>query len=66
MMSLTLTYLMPTYTMAGLATVFLPMAAARPPVRAQRFDLSLVARLAVAAIGFLVAMQLFVRMFFVG
>jgi hypothetical protein len=66
MMFLTLNYLMPTYAMAGLATAFLPMAAAWPPPPAERFDLKLLTRLAVAGVCFLLAMQVFVRLFFAG
>jgi O-antigen ligase len=66
MMTLTLTYLMPTYAMAGLAGVFLPMAVAWPPAPAERLDLRLLARLAVGGVCFLVGMFIFVRLSFGG
>ena len=63
MVSLTLCYIVPTYTVLALATAYSRTAPVRPALPAPRFDLRLLGRLlAVAAAGFVV-LYLFVRLF---
>jgi len=65
MMSLTLCYILPTYTVLALATVFVRTAPAEPPLPATRFDLRLLGRLLLAAGCGFAALYLFVRVFLV-
>jgi O-antigen ligase len=64
MLTLTLCYVVPTYTVLGLAVTFLAQADTRPATPQPRFDLQLVVRLAVLGLCFLACMQVFVRLFF--
>jgi len=64
MLTLSLTYTLPTFMMLALATVFLSLARTRPASESVRFDFHLLARFAVLSIGFLLAMQVFVRLSF--
>jgi hypothetical protein len=66
MLTLSLNYVTPTYTMLGLAAVFLSLARARPAVPPVRFDVNLLGRFGLLAVGFLIAMQIFVRLSFQG
>ncbi len=62
MMSLTLCYILPTYTILALATAYSRTAPVSPPLPATRFDTRLLGRLlAVAVVGFAV-LYLFVRL----
>lgn len=62
MMSLTLCYILPTYTVLALATVFGRTVPADPPLPATPFDMRLLRRLLlVAAVGF-AALYVFVRL----
>ena len=65
MMSLTLCYILPTYTVLALATVFVRTAPAEPPLPATRFDLRLLGRLLLAAGFGFASLYLFVRLFVV-
>ncbi len=61
LMSLTLTYLIPTYIVLGLATVYASVALAPRPAPLVRCDLQLVQRFALVSMAFLVAIYLAVR-----
>jgi O-antigen ligase len=63
MLTLSVNYLAPTYTMLGLATVYLRRGATFPPLPALRFDLKLVQRLALTSVLFLGSTYVFVRVF---
>jgi O-antigen ligase len=65
MLTLTLCYNLPTFTILGLATVYISMAVCHPPLPAARFDLRLLVRMGLASVGFLAGLYLFVRFFFV-
>ena len=65
MMSLTLCYILPTYTVLALATGFARTAPVEPPLPATRFDLRLLARLVAVAVGGFACLYLFVRLFVV-
>ena len=65
MMSLTLCYILPTYTVLALATVFVRACPAEPPLPATRFDLRLLGRLLLVAVCGFAALYLFVRLFVV-
>jgi O-antigen ligase len=66
MLTLSLTYIAPTYTVLGLAAAFLPLASTRPPQVPEGFDARLVLRLGLLSVAFLAGMQVFVRVFFQG
>jgi O-antigen ligase len=61
MLSLTHVYTVPTYTILGLATVYLGQAVVYPPVAVPRFSSRLAQRFAVASVGFLLATYVLVR-----
>jgi hypothetical protein len=63
MLSLSLTYIVPTYMILGLATAYAAVTVGRLPVPVLRFDVGLAQRLALASIGFLAAVYVFVRVF---
>lgn len=63
MLSLTLCYIIPTYTMLALAIVYRSMTVASPPLPVPRCDGPLVLRLGGLSIATLVSFSLFVRMF---
>jgi O-antigen ligase len=63
MLFLTLCYIMPTYTILGLATVFPQTATTEPPLPRMRFDGRLVKRMIVASGIFLMVLYVFVRVF---
>ncbi len=63
MMTLSLTYLIPTYMILGLATVYAGVGLKPTPAPLLRCDLGFVQRLAVAGIGGLAAIYLFMRVF---
>jgi hypothetical protein len=63
MCSLTLCYILPTYTMLALATVFVGTVRTEPPLPAMRFDLRLLGRLSLVAFAGLAGLYLFVRFF---
>ncbi len=65
MLSLTLCYIIPTYTVLALAIVYRRMTAAAPPLPAPRCDAALVLRLGGLSIAVLVGFTLFVRFFVV-
>jgi O-antigen ligase len=65
MMSLTLNYVMPTYTILGLAVAYRNMTLVEPSLLPLRCDAPLLGRLVLLSIGFLMAMTLFVRIFFI-
>jgi O-antigen ligase len=66
MMTLTLTYVMPTYTLLGLTVAFLSLATTNPPTRPERLDARLLVRLGLVTVLFLLSMQVFVRATFRG
>jgi hypothetical protein len=61
-LSLSLNYVMPTYTIVGLAVAFLELAQTQPEVRQPRFDAVLLKRLAGVSLLFLVAVYVFIRL----
>ena len=63
MLFLTLCYIMPTYTVLGLGTVYLRAAATEPPMPRLRFDGRLLKRMLTASAVFLVILYIFVRVF---
>ncbi|HTU18079.1 MAG TPA: O-antigen ligase family protein [Gemmataceae bacterium] len=63
MLSLTLCYIIPTYTMLGLAIVYRNMTVSAPPLPAPRFDAPLAVRLGGLSIAALVGFSLFVKLF---
>ncbi len=63
MLSLTLPYVLPTYTVLAFAASYANMTRTEPPLPAQRFDLKLCGRLALVGVIFLVCMTVFVRIF---
>jgi O-antigen ligase len=63
MLSLTLCYIIPTYTMLGLAIVYRRLASASPPLPVPRCDGPLVVRLACLSIVVLIGFNVFVRVF---
>jgi len=65
MMSLTLTYVIPTYTMLGIATVFLGMTTSEPPLPEKRFDAGWLVTWSFLALSLMVALNLLVKMFLV-
>jgi O-antigen ligase len=65
MLSLTLCYIIPTYTMLGLAIVYRRITIASPALPPRRWDGPLVLRLGVLSIAALVGFNLFVRFFVV-
>jgi O-antigen ligase len=66
MMTLTLCYIIPTYTVLTLAAVFLSLARTRPPTPPQVFTGGLAGRLVLVAGAFLLVMQVTVRLLFRG
>jgi putative inorganic carbon (hco3(-)) transporter len=64
MCTLSLNYLVSTYTIVGLPAVFLAMSTTDPPRVASRFGLELLFRLAIVSVLFLAAMFVFVRITF--
>lgn len=62
MMSLTLCYILPTYTVLALATAFARTAPAEPPLPATRFDSRLLVRLLLVAAAGFAGLYLFVRL----
>jgi hypothetical protein len=64
MLFLTLNYIVPTYTVLGLAAAYPRMAAVRPSLPAERFDLRLAGRLVLASLCFLAGTYLLVGFFF--
>lgn len=65
MMSLSLCYVLPTYTTLALAVAYRNMTRTAPPLPAPRFDFALVLRLAILSVALLVGFSLFVRFFVV-
>jgi O-antigen ligase len=63
MMSLTLVYILPTYTMLGSANVFLHQVRTEPPAPPAHCDARLLLRLAGLGLLFLAGMYVFVRLF---
>ncbi len=63
MLFLTLCYIMPTYTVLGLGTVYLRAAATEPPLPRVRFDGRLLKRMVIASAVFLAVLYVFVRAF---
>lgn len=63
MLSLTLCYIIPTYTMLGLAIVYRRLAVTAPPLPVPRCDGPLVVRLAGLSIAALIVFNVFVRVF---
>jgi O-antigen ligase len=64
MLFLTLNYIVPTYTMLGLAATYAQMTDVRPPLAPVRCDTRLAGRLLLLSLGFLAGMYVFVRLFF--
>jgi O-antigen ligase len=64
MFSLTLNYVVPTYTILGLAAAWNRVAVTRPATPSAPFDLRLVRRFLLVALLLLVGLSLFVRVFF--
>ena len=62
MLSLTLCYILPTYTLLALATAYTRMAPVDPPLPAPRFDLRLLGRLFLVAVAGFLVLYLFVRL----
>lgn len=63
MLFLTLCYIMPTYTVLGLGTVYLRAATTEPPMPREHFDGRLLKRMLIASAVFLVIIYIFVRAF---
>ncbi|MGH7223724.1 MAG: O-antigen ligase family protein, partial [Gemmataceae bacterium] len=63
MLSLSLCYIIPTYTMLALAIVYRGMTAASPPLPAPRCDGPLALRMGGLSIAALISFNLFVRLF---
>ncbi len=63
MLTLSVCYIVPTYTILGLASVYLRLAAAHPPLPVRRFDGRLFQRMVLVGIVFLAAVYVFVRLF---
>lgn len=63
MLSLTLCYILPTYTILALATAYTRMVRSDPPLPTTRFDLRLLGRLLAVAVGGFAILYLFVRLF---
>ncbi len=61
MLSLSLSYIAPTYTVLGLVTVYVGLGAARSAAPVLRCDLALLQRLALVSVAFLAAAYVFVR-----
>jgi hypothetical protein len=61
MMSLSRAYIIPTYMVAGLVTVFLREAVVWPPTPAFRFGARLVGRMVVVGVAFMISMYLYTR-----
>jgi hypothetical protein len=64
MLFLTLNYIVPTYTILGLAATYSQMADVRPPLPAMRCDGRLAGRLLLVSVCFLAGIYVFVRLFF--
>ena len=64
MMSLTLSYLIPTYMVLGLAVVYVEAGTVRSSLPVLRCDGQLLQRLAGVSVAFLVVMYVFVRLTF--
>jgi hypothetical protein len=62
MISLTLTFAIPTYIMLALPAVFLPLAITNPPHPPLKLDLPLLLRFGGIAVVFLLAVHVFVRL----
>jgi hypothetical protein len=63
MLTLSRTYVVPTYLMLGLACVYPPMAVAHPPLPGLRLDGRLVVRLVAVSVGVVAALYVFVKTF---
>jgi O-antigen ligase len=63
MLALSLCYIVPTYTMLALATVFLQTATVQPPLTPMRWGLPLLKHVAIAGTLFLAAIYVFIRVF---
>lgn len=63
MMSLTLVYILPTYSILALATVYLGMVRTDPPAAAMHLDARLVQRMVLASVCCLAGLYVFVRIF---
>ena len=63
MMSLSLTYLLPTFTILAMITVFARVAVCSPPVPDIRLDVRVAGRLALVNFAFLFTLYMFVRLF---
>jgi O-antigen ligase len=63
MMSLTLNYIVPTYTILGITTVYLGMTTSDPPLPEKRLDANWLVTWTMLALAFLLALSLFVKMF---
>jgi O-antigen ligase len=63
MLSLSVPYLVPTYTMLALATVFLQAARVNPPLTNTGFTTRLMSRMAVVSVAYLACIYVFVRIF---
>jgi hypothetical protein len=61
MVSLSLCYVLPTYTMLALAIVYRNQTSTAPPLAAPRFSISLMLRLMAASVGLLAIFYVFVR-----
>lgn len=63
MLALSLCYVMPTFTILGLATAYGHAVRATPPVPERQFDFRMLTRMAVVSVVFLVFMYVVVRVF---
>ena len=63
MLSLTLSYVLPTYTVLAFAASYVNMTTTNPPLPMDRFDLKLWGRLALVGIIFLIAPRFSCRLF---
>jgi hypothetical protein len=63
MLSLTLPYVLPTYTVLAFAGSYANMTTTEPALPAERFDLKLGGRLLVVGVAFLMCAYVFVRIF---
>jgi O-antigen ligase len=64
MFTLTLNYMVMTYTLLGMASLFIATARVNPPVKVIRFDAALLVRMAILSAVFLVGMHFLVRLLF--
>ena len=63
MLSLTLSYLLPTYTLLGLGAAYLHLAKTEPPLPEARLSPRLLGRMTVVSLFFMAGLYVFIRVF---